>query len=42
MIFSPQGGMRASVSHLTNFIGMLANGGITKSGKKLLAPASAY
>lgn len=35
-IFGPQGGLRASVSHMNNYIYMYANKGITKSGKRLL------
>lgn len=30
VIFGPQGGMRASASHLSNYVTMLSNGGITK------------
>lgn len=40
VIYGPQGGLRASVTHLTNYAIMLANGGTTKSGKKILSPSS--
>lgn len=30
LIFGPQGGLRASVSHLSNYMIMLANSGVTK------------
>lgn len=30
VIFGPQGGLRASVSHMSNYITMLANKGVTK------------
>lgn len=40
VIYGPQGGLRASVSHLSNYAIMLANGGTTKQGKKILTPES--
>ena len=40
VIFGPQGGLRASVSHLSNYIQMLSNGGLTKEGIKVLQPSS--
>jgi hypothetical protein len=30
VIFGPQGGLRASVTHMSNYITMLANKGVTK------------
>ena len=30
VIFGPQGSLRASVSHMSNYIAMLANRGVTK------------
>lgn len=30
VVFGPQGGLRASVSHLNNYMITLKNGGITK------------
>lgn len=30
VVFGPQGGLRASVSHLSNYITMIANKGVTK------------
>jgi CubicO group peptidase (beta-lactamase class C family) len=38
VIYGPQGGLRTSVSHLTNYAITLANGGTTKSGKVILSP----
>lgn len=40
VIFGPQGGMRASASHLSNYITMLANKGVTKQGTRVLSAAS--
>ena len=40
VIYGPQGGLRASVSHLTNYAIMLANGGKTKGGKRIISPES--
>ena len=40
VIFGPQGGLRASVSHLSNYIQMLSNGGETKEGTRVLQPSS--
>lgn len=40
VIYGPQGGLRASVSHLNNYAIMLANGGTTKQGKVILQPSS--
>jgi hypothetical protein len=37
VVFGPQGSMRASVSHLSNYIGMLANKGVTKEGTRVLS-----
>ncbi len=37
VIYGPQGSLRASVSHLSNYAIMLANGGTTKTGKKILS-----
>jgi CubicO group peptidase (beta-lactamase class C family) len=39
-IYGPQGGLRASASHLSNYAIMLANGGKTKQGKVILSPES--
>ncbi len=36
-IYGPQGGLRASVRHMNNFMYMYANKGITKSGKRILS-----
>jgi len=36
VIYGPQGSLRASVSHLTNYAILLANNGKTKSGKTVL------
>lgn len=36
VIFGPQGGLRASVSHLSNYMIMLANEGVTKEGLRVL------
>jgi hypothetical protein len=30
LLFSPQAGLRASVTHLNNYMYVLANGGVTK------------
>jgi len=38
--FSPQAGMRASVFHLSNYIGIIANRGVTKEGLKILNESS--
>ena len=35
-IFGPQGGLRASVSHMNNYVYIYNNKGVTKSGKRLL------
>ena len=40
VIFGPQGGLRASVSHLSNYIRMIANEGVTKEGTRVLASSS--
>lgn len=40
VIFGPQGGMRASATHLSNYIRALANGGVTKNGKRILSQKS--
>lgn len=40
VVFGPQGGLRASVTHLSNYITMIANGGVTKQGKRILSSAS--
>lgn len=40
VVFGPQGGMRASASHLTNYIITLSNGGVTPAGKRLLSEKS--
>lgn len=40
VIYGPQGGLRASASHLTNYAIMLANGGRTKSGRTILSAES--
>lgn len=37
VIFGPQGSLRASASHLTQYAMMLANGGKTKQGKAILS-----
>jgi CubicO group peptidase (beta-lactamase class C family) len=39
-VFAPQGSMRASVSHLTNYAIMLANLGVTKEGVKIISESS--
>jgi CubicO group peptidase (beta-lactamase class C family) len=38
VIFGPQGGLRASASHLSNYAIMLSNGGKTAQGKVILSP----
>jgi hypothetical protein len=40
VIYGPQGSLRASASHLSNYAIMLANGGKTKSGRTILSPDS--
>ena len=40
VIFGPQGGLRASVSHLSNYIQMLSNDGKTKDGTRILQSSS--
>ena len=40
VIYGPQGSLRASVSHLTNYAIMLANGGKTKQGKQVISEES--
>ena len=35
-VFGPQGGLRASVKHLNNYMYMLSNKGVLKNGKRLL------
>ena len=37
LIFGPQGGLRASVTHLSNYMIMLANKGVTKEGTRVLS-----
>ena len=39
-IFGPQGGLRASVKHLNNYMFMLSNKGVLKNGKRLLSESS--
>ena len=38
VIYGPQGGLRASASHLTRYAITLANNGTTPSGKQILTP----
>lgn len=40
LLFSPQAGLRVSVTHLNNYMYMLANKGITKQGVRILSPES--
>ena len=40
VIYGPQGSLRASASHLSNYAIMLANGGKTKNGKTILSADS--
>jgi hypothetical protein len=40
VIYGPQGSLRTSVSHLTQYAIMLANGGKTKQGKTVLSSDS--
>ena len=40
VVYGPQGSLRASASHLSNYAIMLANGGTTKQGKVILQPQS--
>jgi CubicO group peptidase (beta-lactamase class C family) len=40
VIYGPQGGLRASASHLSNYAIMLANGGKTKTGRTILSADS--
>lgn len=42
VIYGPQGSLRASASHLTNYAIMLANSGKTKAGKTILSPQSVH
>lgn len=39
-MFSPQAGLRASVTHLNNYMFMLANKGVTKEGIRILSEKS--
>jgi hypothetical protein len=36
LLFSPQAGLRVSVTHLNNYMFMLANKGVTKEGTRIL------
>ena len=40
VVYGPQGSLRASASHLSNYAIMLANAGKTKQGKTILSPES--
>jgi hypothetical protein len=40
LLFSPQAGLRASVTHLNNYMFMLATKGVTKEGIRVLSPQS--
>lgn len=35
-VYGPQGNLKASVRHMNNYIYILANKGVTKTGKRLL------
>ena len=37
LIYGPQGGLRASATHLSKYAIMLANKGVTKEGKRILS-----
>lgn len=37
LLFSPQAGLRTSVTHLNNYMFMLANKGLTKEGIRILS-----
>ena len=37
VLFSPQAGLRASVTHLNNYMFMLAHGGLTKENIRILS-----
>ena len=37
VLFSPQAGLRASVTHMCNYMYMLANMGVTKEGVRVLS-----
>ena len=39
-VFGPQGGLRASVQHMNNYMHVHANKGMTKNGKRLLSEQS--
>lgn len=36
-VFGPQGGLRASVKHLNNYMYMYVNKGMMKNGKRLIS-----
>lgn len=40
VIFGPQGGLRASVTHMSSYITMLANKGVTREGTRILSSQS--
>lgn len=40
LLFSPQAGLRVSVTHLNNYMYMFANKGITKEGVQVLSQES--
>ena len=40
IVFGPQGSLRASATHITNYAYMLANSGKTRSGRQVLSAAS--
>ncbi len=37
VLFSPQAGLRASVTHMCNYMYMLANGGVTKENYRVIS-----